>query len=268
MKTLFKRSLCAALSLALLPAAAQAAQDGGSPYNALATGLATPSSAIGSGLSARSNLRSRSVVVDAASATLFMMEGGRVVDSMRVIVGKPSSATPELQTSLTYTTLNPYWHAPMDLAQSLIAPRVLAEGYGYLKAKGYQVVNRFGTDAKVLDPKSVDWKAVAARREKVYIRQLPGPINSMGRMKFSLASGGEIYLHDTPKKDLFAEDVRNISNGCVRLEDAPRFARWLLGREPTVTSSEAEQQVPLPLAVPITITYLDPAAQTQLAALR
>lgn len=267
MKTAFRRSLCAALSFALVPAAAHAAPEGGTPYNAVVAGLAIPSSASSASLSARSNVSSRSVVIDAASAKLFMMEGGRIVDEMRVIVGKKGS-TPELNTSLTYTTLNPYWHAPPDLAQSLIAPRVLAEGFGYLKAKGYQVVSRFSDDAEVLDPKSVDWKAVAAGRKQVFIRQLPGPDNSMGRMKFSLASGGSIYLHDTPKKALFAEDNRSLSNGCVRLEDAPRFARWLLGRDPGVQSGSPEQHVALPRAVPITITYLDPAAQTQLAALR
>lgn len=267
MKTPFKRSLCAALSFALIPSAAIAAPDSASPYNAIATGLSIPSNATGASLGARTNVNSRSVVIDAASATLFMMEGGRVVDSMRVIVGKEGS-TPELQTALTYTTLNPYWHAPPDLAQSLIAPRVLKEGFGYLKAKGYQVVTRFAEDAEVLDPKSVDWKAVAAGRKKVFIRQLPGPQNSMGQMKFSLASGGSIYLHDTPKKALFEEDDRSISNGCIRLEDAPRLARWLLGRDPIVQSAQAEQHVALPRSVPITITYLDKGAQAQLAALR
>lgn len=267
MKTVWKRSLCAALSFALLPAAAHAAPDGAAPYSAIATGLSIPSAATGSSLSRPSLAVERSVVIDAASATMFMMEGGRVVDSMRVIVGKQGS-TPELETSLTYTTLNPYWHAPPDLAQSLIAPRVLKEGFGYLKAKGYQVVSRFADDAEVLDPKSVDWKAVAAGRKKVFVRQLPGPQNSMGQMKFSLASGGSIYLHDTPKKELFAEDNRSISNGCVRLEDAPRFARWLLGRDPAAQSAAAEQHVALPRSVPIKISYLDQGAQAQLAALR
>ena len=53
----------------------------------------------------------------------------------------------------------------------------------------------------------------------------------MGQLKFNLANADGIYLHDTPKKELFAQDQRNLSNGCVRLEDAPRFARWLLGNE-------------------------------------
>jgi len=252
-KTLVKRALCAALTLALVPAAPGAAEvaEGSVIY-------APASSAV----------PGRSVLIDASSATLYMLEGGRIVDSMKVIVGKRSAATPELTTSLTYATLNPYWHVPPDIARTLTAPNVLKQGVGYLKARGYEVVDRFGAGAQVVDPKTVDWKAVAEGRERLFVRQRPGPANSMGRMKFSLAAGGGIYLHDTPMKDLFAQENRNLSAGCVRLEDAPRFARWLLGDEMALQASAPELHIALRRQVPITITYLDPQSQTQLASLR
>mgnify|MGYP003291416231 CR=1 FL=1 len=81
----------------------------------------------------------------------------------------------------------------------------------------------------------------------------------MGSLKFPFPNPEDIYLHDTPKKELFASDERAVSNGCVRLEDAPRLARWLLGRDPSAiaASSAPEQHVALPRAVPIYITYLD-----------
>jgi murein L,D-transpeptidase YcbB/YkuD len=211
----------------------------------------------------------RYVLVDAASARLFMIEGGRVQDSMRVIVGKPAAATPALKSMLHYATLNPFWNVPTDLAQTLIAPRVLKDGIAYLTERNYEVVSKFGADAKVLPPDSVDWEAVAAGRSEVYVRQRPGPANSMGQMKFDLANAGGIYLHDTPKKELFAQAERNLSNGCVRLEDAPRLARWLLGNDPPPPGSAApEQHVALPRSVPITITYLDTPALLQLAGLQ
>ena len=90
----------------------------------------------------------------------------------------------------------------------------------------------------------------------------------MGQMKFGLAYIDSIYLHDTPNKGLFAGADRNLSNGCVRLEDAPRFARWLLGSEPLTGSAAPEQHVALPRGVPITITYLGSHAQMQLAGLQ
>jgi len=208
----------------------------------------------------------RYVLVDAASARLYMIEDGRVRDSMKVIVGKPETPTPALKSVINYETLNPYWHVTPDLAQTLIAPRVLQDGDAYLNDRGYEVLSAFGPDARVLDPDSVDWKAVAAGKLRVYVRQRPGPANSLGNFKFDLPDGDGIYLHDTPKKELFAQDQRNLSHGCVRLEDAPRLARWLLGKDPPAAAAP-EEHILLPRPVPITISYLDAHSQMQLASL-
>jgi murein L,D-transpeptidase YcbB/YkuD len=212
-------------------------------------------------------LRGRYVLVDANSARLYMMEDGRVRDSMKVIVGKPETPTPELKSVIQYETLNPYWHVTSDLAKTIIAPRVLQEGDAYLSTRGYEVVSAFGPDARVISPDSVDWKAVAAGDTKILVRQRPGPANSLGHFKFDLPDGDGIYLHDTPKKELFASDQRNLSHGCVRLEDAQRLAAWLLGKDPPVASAP-EEHVLLPKPVPITISYLDSQSQIQLASLR
>jgi murein L,D-transpeptidase YcbB/YkuD len=198
----------------------------------------------------------RFVLVDAASQQLYMYENGRVVDQMKVIVGKPEHATPMIASTLYYATLNPYWNVPGDLLIERIVPHVLKEGPGYLKAKGYEVLSGFGPDAQPIDPASVDWRAVAEGRAQVRVRQLPGPGNSMGAVKFSFPNTGDIYLHDTPQKELFAEARRTFSGGCVRLEDAKRLGRWLLGRDPVASSPEPEQHVQLPKGVPIYITYL------------
>ena len=212
--------------------------------------------------------RGRFVLVDAASARLFMIEDGRVRDSMRVIVGKPEAATPALSSKLYYATLNPYWNVPTDLARTLIAPRVLKDGTTYLTERNYEVLSELGPNARVLPPDSVDWQKVVAGQATVHVRQRPGPGNSMGQMKFDLANADGIYLHDTPKKELFAFAARNLSNGCVRLEDAPRFARWLLGKDPPLAAASANQHVAVPEAVPITIAYLDSSAQMQMAGLQ
>src|SRR5437762_4779639 len=212
-------------------------------------------------------LRGRYVLVDAASARLYMMEDGRVQDSMRVIVGKPQTPTPELKSVLNYETLNPYWHVTADLAKTLIAPRVPKDGDAYLTQQGYEVVSASAPDARVLPPDSVDWKAVAAGNAQVYVRQRPGPANSLGHFKFDLPNGDGIYLHDTPNKELFAQDERSLSHGCVRLEDAQRLARWLLGKDPPAATAP-EQNVLLPQPVPIRISYLDSDSQTRIASLQ
>ena len=211
--------------------------------------------------------RGRYLLVDAGSARLFMIEDGRVRDSMRVIVGKPETPTPALKSVINYETLNPYWHVTADLTQTLIAPRVLQEGTAYLTTRGYEVVSAFGPNAQVLSPDGVDWKAVAEGKAEVLVRQRPGPANSLGQVKFDLPDGDGIYLHDTPKKELFAQDARNLSHGCVRLEDAQKLARWLLGKDPPA-ATRPEEHVLLPRPVPITISYLGARAQMQLAGLQ
>ncbi|HEX6741135.1 MAG TPA: L,D-transpeptidase family protein [Sphingomicrobium sp.] len=200
--------------------------------------------------------RGRYVVVDTASARLWMVDDGRIADSMKVIVGKPTAQTPMIASAIHYATLNPYWNVPPDLVRTLIARNVLSQGPGYLKAHGYQLLSDFGDDPQLLSPADVDWKAVADGEANVRVRQLPGPGNSMGHLKFGFANNAGIYLHDTPKKELFASDDRDLSNGCIRLEDAERLGRWLLGRDPTTDSTAPEQHVLLPSPVPVYVTYL------------
>jgi murein L,D-transpeptidase YcbB/YkuD len=200
----------------------------------------------------------RYIMVDTAAARLYMIEDGRIADSMKVIVGKadPSTQTPMLASTIYYATLNPYWHVGQDMVRSLIARNVLDQGLGYLKVHGYQVMPADPNDDTLLDPAKVNWHAVADGSEQVRVRQLPGPANSMGHIKFGFPNEYDIYLHDTPSKDLFAQDDRNLSHGCIRLEDAERLGRWLMGREPQTASKEAEQQELLPTPVPIYLTYL------------
>jgi len=228
---------------------------------ALADATAAPSAVLRANLDRARAIPSegRFVLVDAAAARLYMYDDGRVTDSMKVIVGKPQYATPMIASAIHYATFNPYWHVPDHLVRETIAANVVKQGAGYLKARGYEVVSDYSDRAEVLPPSSVDWKAVAAGEATVRIRQLPGATNSMGEVKFSFPNNEGIYLHDTPDKALFAEAQRTLSNGCVRLEDAPRLARWL--GSPRVEGSLPEQHVRLPRSVPIYITYLTAAPE-------
>ena len=201
----------------------------------------------------------RYVIVNPPAARLYMYENGQVVDSMRVVAGRPDpiAQTPMMVAFIRYVALNPYWNSPPDITARRLAPNVVARGRAYLNEKGYELVDRFGDDAHVLNPMSVDWKAVVAGRVPVNLRQKPGPANSMGRMKFMFPNPQGIWLHDTPEKEKIEDAARLQSNGCVRLEDAPRFERWLFyGRAPKPQGARPEQKVNLPTPVPIYITYL------------
>lgn len=198
----------------------------------------------------------RYVVVDIASQQLFMVDSGQVQDRMKVIVGKLDQQTPMIASVIHYATFRPYWNVPDDLVQSLIAKNVLQQGTSYLTSRGYEVVADWTADSRRISPERIDWRSVAAGRERIRVRQKPSPANSMGDFKFSFDNPVGIYLHDTPQKELFDVRQRTLSNGCVRVEDARRFASWLLGRRAVAPNSDPEEHVRLPEGVPIFLTYL------------
>lgn len=200
----------------------------------------------------------RYVIVNSPAARLYMYENGQVVDSMRVVAGRaePMAQTPMMNAFIRYVALNPYWNSPPDITARRLAPKVVAGGRAYLNEKGYEILSDWSDNARVIDPMSIDWKAVVAGRVEVRMRQKPGPANSMGRMKIMFPNKQGIWLHDTPEKEKIEEAGRLQSNGCVRLEDAPRFARWLVGKPLKPQGARPEQKVALPTPVPIYLTYL------------
>ena len=205
----------------------------------------------------------RHILVDAASARLWMYEDGKPVDSMKVVVGKPELQTPIMAGFVRFAILNPYWNIPDDLVKNNIAANVLDRGIGYLKNGGYQVLADWRPDAPLLDPAKVDWRAVHEGRAKVHVRQQPGGSNFMGKVKFEFPNAYGIYLHDTPDRHLLSRDERQLSSGCVRREDAAKLHRWLMGKPLPSRLRDPEQIMQLPEIVPIYITYLTAKPQGQ-----
>ena len=198
----------------------------------------------------------RYLLVDSGSSTLTLYDNGQPVDSMRVITGTRELPTPLIASMMYYITYNPYWHAPDHLVRKTIAPNFLHGGMTYLKSHGYHVIDDWSEHPTVIDPTTVDWKGAAAGKVHLKIQQDPGPLNSMGILKFPFANPQDIYLHDTPDHAKFELANRNLSNGCVRVEDAKRLGRWLLGHDPVSPGSEPELRVQLPGPTPIYLTYI------------
>ena len=197
----------------------------------------------------------RFILVDAATQHLSMVENGRIVDGMKVVVGRPDAPTPMVASTIWYATFNPYWNIPSDLGRKLIAPHVVKEGTGWLKKNGYEVIADWDTPT-TLPATSVNWRGVMAGTTEVKLRELPGSDNSMGVVKFGFGNPQGIYLHDTNNKALFVKDERTLSNGCVRLEDAKKLGAWLMGAPLAAPSDQPELNVRLPEGVPVYITYL------------
>lgn len=199
----------------------------------------------------------RYILVNAAAQRLFMYENGRPIDSMRVVVGKRKYPTPMMTALVRFAALNPYWYVPTDLTAERIAPMVVKQGMKYLDRQGYQVVSSFDEEnPQIIDPKTVNWQAVADGKQQVLVRQLPGPYNSMGRIKFMFPNVAGVYLHDNPERELFEQAARLYSGGCVRLEDAWRLSHWMFGKDLTWEGAGIEQKVMLDRRLPVYITYL------------
>ena len=195
------------------------------------------------------------ILVDSGSQMLTMFENGSPVDSMKIVVGKTDYKTPMIASVMYYIVYNPYWNAPDHLVRK-IAQNYLTMGDGYLRSRGYQVMKDWTASSEVVPASQINWKAVASGKEQIRIRQKPQDDNSMGDLKFPFPNALDIFLHDTPHKEYFAKPTRFLSNGCVRLEDAKRFGRWLLGSEPVSPGTDAEIQVQLPRGVPVYLTYI------------
>jgi murein L,D-transpeptidase YcbB/YkuD len=197
------------------------------------------------------------VLVDAGDARLSMWQNGRKVDEMKVVVGKAETATPMMAAYIKYASVNPYWNVPPELVRNLIGPRIVKQGVSYLTDREYQVLTDYSDDSQLIDPSTIDWQAVVDGREVVRLRRLPSPANSMGMMKFMLPNYFGIYLHDSPEKEHFTKNELWISNGCVRVEDYKRLAKFLFdGSIPKGDNPKVEKEVDLPQPIPVYMTYL------------
>lgn len=196
----------------------------------------------------------RHIVVDASSGRLWYYEAGKQVGTMKVVVGAKATQTPMLVGAIQWAIVNPYWYVPGYLARDSIAKKVL--GGRTLKMMHIQALTGWGPDAQVIPNSEIDWHAVADGQQTIWLRQLPGPFNSMGRVKFVFPNDDGIYLHDTPERELLAKDDRHFSNGCIRLEYADKLGRWLLGKPVPKADGKPEQAFPLPVPVPVYLTYI------------
>lgn len=172
----------------------------------------------------------RQVRVNVAAFTLEAIDGPAVALRMRVVVGRPYRPTPEFSDRIRYLVLNPYWEVPPRLAVRDKLPLIRSDP-GYLAREHIRVLSGWGEGARQIDPASIDWWRVATPLP-YRLRQDPGPWNALGRIKFMFPNGHDVYLHDTPARELFAHAERGFSSGCIRLQEPLALADWLLADDP------------------------------------
>ncbi len=210
-----------------------------------------------------SDFGERYVLVNIASFTLDVIENGRSVLSMPVIVGRDYRETPVFGADMTYLVLNPNWTVPPKLAVEDILQRVLKDPE-YLATKKIRVFSDWTENAVEVDPTTIDWTALSATRFPYMLRQDPSPANSLGRIAFMLPNTYSVYLHDTPERWLFERAERSFSSGCIRLADPIALAVYLLAGEKGWSRQEiidtigkgVRQIVRLSRPIPVFLVYL------------
>lgn len=184
----------------------------------------------------------RLIMVNIPEFVLHVYENKKKAWDMNVVVGKEGHNTTMFTGDLNQIVFSPYWNVPPSIVKNEILPK-MESNPDYLSS---QHMEETGTEDGL--PK---------------IRQVPGPWNSLGRVKFLFPNSFNIYFHDTPAKSLFEKDKRAYSHGCIRLEQPEKMAEYLLQNQPEWTpekieaamNSGDEQYVKLKNPVPVIITY-------------
>jgi murein L,D-transpeptidase YcbB/YkuD len=202
----------------------------------------------------------RHLLVNIADYRLTLTEAGAPTIRMRVIAGKQMRRTPFFAGDITGIVLNPAWTVPEKIAIEDKLPLILRDPR-YLEKNGFTVYAPAGADWREVKPAGVAWKRLSATNFPYQLRQAPGPGNALGRVKFQIPNRHDVYLHDSPSRELFLRRERSFSSGCIRVERAVDLAARLLAPDPAWTRERIEAAiasgttVSVPLAAPLP-TYL------------
>jgi murein L,D-transpeptidase YcbB/YkuD len=207
----------------------------------------------------------RYVLVNIPEFRLYAYDDGKPKFEQRVIVGDQyQNATPVFADSMTYVVFRPEWNVPTSILVREILPKLRDDDQYDLAAQGLEVVDSTGKVVK--DPSEIDWDDVDTADLRYRVRQKPGPVNALGRIKFMFPNRFNIYLHDTPSRKLFERERRALSHGCVRVEDPVQLAGFVLDRQDgwdegrieqaLDDSAEGSRMVSLEKPLPVYLLYL------------
>jgi murein L,D-transpeptidase YcbB/YkuD len=169
----------------------------------------------------------RHILVNIPDYKMSVVENTEFRMDMRIIVGKDYTATPVFSGSIKYLEVNPYWNIPQSIAVEEILPKIRND-VDYLAKQKIKVFESWRENAPEIDPGTVDWNEVDERGFSFKLRQDPGPLNPLGRVKFIFPNKFAVYLHDTPARGLFQNPTRGFSHGCIRVEKPLNLAATLL----------------------------------------
>lgn len=206
------------------------------------------------------DLGERHIRVNIAAFSLEARAAGRVERLHDVIVGRTYRKTPVFSEAIRYVVLNPWWETPDSLARLDKLP-IFQRDPDAVTRLGFEVLDGKGRPVR---SETIDWSAYTPGNFPFRLRQRPGEQNALGRVKLMFPNKHNVYLHDTPTKDLFLKSSRAFSSGCVRVSGIVELTRWVLQETPeweadniaAALSSGVETRVNLARPLPVHILYL------------
>ncbi|HET7115885.1 MAG TPA: L,D-transpeptidase family protein [Hanamia sp.] len=200
------------------------------------------------------------IVVNIPAAYLKVYNEQKVILEMRMVVGKPSTPTFTLASTVNEVIIYPYWYVPLSIAVKELLPAI-KRNPSYLDANNYQVLDKAG---KIIDPYSVNWHVLSRNNFPYTIRQGTGCDNALGLLKLNFYNPFGAYLHDTPDKNLFKQNRRFYSHGCMRMEKPIEMGHLILKNnniaidtltEKGCLKSQSPVVVPSDVKIPVLVWY-------------
>jgi L,D-transpeptidase YcbB len=182
-------------------------------------------------------LGNRFVMCNLPAAQIEAIENGVAVSRHTAVVGKPDRPSPEINSKIVDVSFNPYWTVPVSIVRRDLIPKMQAEP-DYLTKNHIRI---FDPHRHELQPQQINWYSEEAVNYQ--FKQDPGNFNSLGSIRINFPNPHQVYMHDTPLKNLFGEDMRFHSSGCVRVQNVRELVNWLLAETPGWSREEIEQVV-------------------------
>ncbi|MCQ4158953.1 L,D-transpeptidase family protein [Roseomonas sp. GC11] len=182
----------------------------------------------------------RRIEVNIPEFRLRVLEGTKLVMQMPVIVGKTARATPMLAVRMTAVQFNPPWGVPERNAREDLLPKFRRDPRAMME-KGFRLFTTVAGERVEVDPMTVDWASVNPQRFPYFVRQDASDVSALGRLKFVMPNGDDIYLHDTPDRHLFSRADRALSSGCIRLSQPMELLDLVLEGAPGWNRERAQR---------------------------
>jgi len=199
------------------------------------------------------------------SFRLNFLDKNELVDTIRVVVGKPEHPTPVFGNTVQYIVVNPWWKIPESIVKNEMLDHLIKDPY-YYERKGKVLHKTWDTDSERIDPGTVKWSKYKGNKKYIPYRfmQVPSSKNALGKIKFMFPNNFSVYIHDTPSKSLFFKTYRAYSHGCMRIQKPRELLKAFAMYNKNINVDEIMDQlkttknstIPLEKHVPIDITYL------------